>query len=71
MLLLDQVAYSNHFRRRHPAEKVLFSLGMLGTCLLLPPWPACGLTWYLTTSSLARSVEGKLVSFLMARRGGP
>ena len=52
MLLFDTIAYSNRLRRRHPMEKVLFSIGLLAACLLLPPWPACGLVW-LTTSLAA------------------
>lgn len=39
MTLIDRLAHDNHLRKRHPAEKLLFSGGMLGLSLSLPPWP--------------------------------
>ncbi|TBL38569.1 cobalt ECF transporter T component CbiQ [Verrucosispora sp. SN26_14.1] len=39
MLALDVAAYASPWRRRHPAEKALLALGLLGCALLLPPWP--------------------------------
>ena len=43
MHLLDHVAHNNLLRSRHPAEKALFSAGLLGVCLVLPPWPTSAL----------------------------
>lgn len=39
MLPLDTAAYTNRWRRRHPGEKALLSLGLLTCALVLPPWP--------------------------------
>lgn len=39
MLALDTAAYSSPWRRRHPGEKALLALGLLGCAVALPPWP--------------------------------
>jgi cobalt/nickel transport system permease protein len=39
MLALDTAAYTSPWRQRHPAEKALLSLGLLGCAVTLPPWP--------------------------------
>lgn len=35
--LIDCYAYTSRWRQRHPAEKAVFALGMLGLSLALPP----------------------------------
>ncbi|GEL25026.1 cobalt ECF transporter T component CbiQ [Pseudonocardia sulfidoxydans NBRC 16205] len=44
MLALDAIAYSNRWRPRHPGEKALLALGLLGAAVALPPWPGALLT---------------------------
>ena len=39
MLPLDEIAYRNRWRHRHPAEKAVLSLGLLGCAVVLPTWP--------------------------------
>ena len=39
MLTLDTAAYASPWRRRHPGEKALLALGLLGCAVALPPWP--------------------------------
>lgn len=39
MLALDAAAYASRWRLRHPAEKALLALGLLGCALVLPAWP--------------------------------
>ncbi|MCW2722243.1 cobalt ECF transporter T component CbiQ [Pseudonocardia sp.] len=39
MHALDALAYTNPWRRRHPAEKALLALGLLACAVALPPWP--------------------------------
>ncbi|OJY50199.1 cobalt ECF transporter T component CbiQ [Pseudonocardia sp. 73-21] len=36
---LDALAYTNPWRRRHPAEKAALALGLLSCAVVLPPWP--------------------------------
>lgn len=36
---LDVLAYTNPWRRRHPAEKAVLTLGLLACAVALPPWP--------------------------------
>lgn len=36
---LDALAYTNPWRRRHPAEKAVLTLGLLACAVALPPWP--------------------------------
>lgn len=36
---LDTIAYTNPWRRRHPAEKAALALGLLACGVALPPWP--------------------------------
>lgn len=43
MLPLDEIAYRNRWRPRHPAEKAVLSLGLLGCAVTLPPWPGAAL----------------------------
>jgi cobalt/nickel transport system permease protein len=43
VLALDAAAYASPWRHRHPAEKALLALGLLGCALLLPPWPGAAL----------------------------
>jgi cobalt/nickel transport system permease protein len=40
MLALDTAAYTSPWRHRHPGEKALLALGLLGCAVTLPPWPA-------------------------------
>jgi cobalt/nickel transport system permease protein len=39
MHALDALAYTNPWRLRHPAEKAVLALGLLGCAVALPPWP--------------------------------
>lgn len=39
MIALDTAAYASPWRERHPGEKALLSLGLLGCAVTLPPWP--------------------------------
>jgi cobalt/nickel transport system permease protein len=39
MHALDALAYTNPWRRRHPAEKAVLALGLLACAVVLPPWP--------------------------------
>lgn len=36
---LDALARTNPWRRRHPGEKAVLALGLLGCAVGLPPWP--------------------------------
>lgn len=54
---LDTAAYRSRWRHRHPAEKALLSLGLLGCAVGLPPWPGA-----LVTGSVA-----VVVMFAVAR----
>lgn len=36
---LDALAHTNPWRRRHPGEKAVLALGLLGCAVALPPWP--------------------------------
>ncbi|GAA2556934.1 cobalt ECF transporter T component CbiQ [Pseudonocardia hydrocarbonoxydans] len=36
---LDTLAHTNPWRRRHPGEKALLALGLVGAAVALPPWP--------------------------------
>lgn len=36
---LDELAHTNPWRTRHPAEKAALSLGLLAATVALPPWP--------------------------------
>lgn len=38
-LAIDVAAWSSPWRRRSPGDKVLLSLGLMVTALVLPPWP--------------------------------
>ena len=40
-LSIDDAAWASPWRRRRVGEKVLLSLALLLTALLLPPWPGC------------------------------
>ncbi|KXK59823.1 cobalt ABC transporter permease [Micromonospora rosaria] len=44
MLALDAAAYAGPWRYRHPGEKALLAVGLLGCALLLPAWPGGALT---------------------------
>jgi cobalt/nickel transport system permease protein len=39
MHTLDAFAHTNPWRERHPAEKAVLALGLLGCAVALPPWP--------------------------------
>ena len=39
MHLVDRIACTNRLTARHPLEKVLLAGGLLGTNLVVPPWP--------------------------------
>jgi len=39
MHALDALSYTNPWRLRHPAEKAVLALGLLGCAVALPPWP--------------------------------
>ncbi|OPC82920.1 cobalt ECF transporter T component CbiQ [Embleya scabrispora] len=39
MLPIDAAAHASAWRRRHPADKAVLSLGLLGCAVALPPWP--------------------------------
>jgi cobalt/nickel transport system permease protein len=43
MLPLDEIAYRNRWRPRHPGEKAVLSLGLLACAVALPPWPGAAL----------------------------
>lgn len=43
MLAVERAAAASPWRHRHPAEKALLALGLLGCALVLPPWPGCAL----------------------------
>lgn len=43
MHALDALAHANPWRRRHPAEKAVLALGLLGCAVALPPWPGAAL----------------------------
>lgn len=43
MPLVDRLAYTNRWRRRHPADKLALAAGLLLLSLLLPPLPAAPL----------------------------
>lgn len=36
---LDTLAHTSPWRRRHPGEKALLALGLVGAAVALPPWP--------------------------------
>lgn len=72
MHLLDRAAHGNRLRHRHPAEKALFSVALLGVCLLLPPWPACALVAATTAGAtlfIARIKPGMYLRALLAPLG--
>jgi cobalt/nickel transport system permease protein len=39
MLPIDAAAHASVWRRRHPADKAVLSLGLLLAAVVLPPWP--------------------------------
>lgn len=43
MHTLDALAHTNPWRYRHPAEKAVLALGLLGCAVTLPPWPGAAL----------------------------
>ncbi|MEV6812463.1 cobalt ECF transporter T component CbiQ [Micromonospora sp. NPDC051296] len=65
MLALDAAAYASPWRRRHPAEKALLALGLLGCALLLPPWPGAVLVG--VTAAVALLGPAALPPRLLAR----
>jgi cobalt/nickel transport system permease protein len=38
-MMLDDLAATGPWRHRHPGEKALLALGLLGCAVALPPWP--------------------------------
>jgi cobalt/nickel transport system permease protein len=66
---LDAFAHTNPWRRRHPGEKAVLALGLLGCAVALPPWPgalvvgACALAVLLGPLALA---PGQLLRALRA-----
>lgn len=69
---LDALAHTNPWRLRHPGEKAVLALGLLGCAVALPPWPgapvvgACALTVLLgplrlRPGQLLRAVRAPLV----------
>lgn len=39
MLPIDAAAHTSRWRRRHPLDKAVLAFGLLGTAVVLPPWP--------------------------------
>jgi cobalt/nickel transport system permease protein len=52
MLALDTAAYRSPWRRRHPGEKALLSLGLLGCAVVLPPWPGAPIVGAVAAAAL-------------------
>ena len=51
MLALDTAAYTSPWRHRHPGEKALLALGLLGCAVLLPPWPGAPIVAVVATAT--------------------
>lgn len=69
MHTLDALAHTNPWRRRHPAEKALLALGLLGCAVGLPPWPGAALVAAVAVVALLGPVAlrpGQLVRVLRA-----
>jgi cobalt/nickel transport system permease protein len=52
MLALDTAAYASPWRHRHPGEKALLALGLLGCAVTLPPWPGAPIVGAVAAAAL-------------------
>src|SRR5690606_20959817 len=43
VLPIDVAAHSSRWRRRHPVDKAVLSLGLTALAISLPPWPGAAL----------------------------
>ena len=68
MLALDTAAYNSPWRTRHPGEKALLSLGLLGCALALPTWPAAAIVAAVATSVLLGPAAVRLAQLWHAMR---
>jgi cobalt/nickel transport system permease protein len=67
-VLLDDLAGTHPWRHRHPGEKALLALGLLGCAVALPPWPGAALAGGAALTVLLGPLRLRPVAVLRALR---